>query len=379
MTQKSGSMEFGILLDKGQRDIQELLTGIHYTQRAYKKLPKAFPRIAENVYKAMIVSSIFSTTNIEGAALESEEAVAEVLAMPPDTERTVKEQPTTNMRLAYHYASNQAKAPGFMVTEEHIKEVHAIVTRDLPISRNVPGHYRKNPRDVPTYVGHERVGGIYRPPKTHKDIEDFMGGLIEWLNFDEVRKEDPLIIAPIVHLYFELIHPFWDGNGRVGRVLEAMVLESGTYRHAPFRMAKYYNDNVEEYFSLFSDSRKAMQKKDPNAHYAFVKFFLVGFLETIEELYDKVINILTDMACRDYFRIISEQKFINRRQYVILLEVMNSGFIKKGELESQAWYKAIYHDRTRSTRLRDLRMLKEKELLVEKDGKYIVFPEEVVS
>ena len=76
MTQKSGYIEFGIFLDKTQADIQNFLSQIYYAHRAYEELPQALPIIAEQLYKAIIASSIFSTTSIEGTALESEEEVA---------------------------------------------------------------------------------------------------------------------------------------------------------------------------------------------------------------------------------------------------------------------------------------------------------------
>jgi fido (protein-threonine AMPylation protein) len=50
------------------------------------------------------------------------------------------------------------------------------------------------------------------------------------------------IRAPLVHFYYEQIHPFWDGNGRVGRVIEATLLQAAGYRYAPFAMARHYLD-----------------------------------------------------------------------------------------------------------------------------------------
>ncbi len=374
MTQKSGPMVFGVFLDRTLEDIQKLLIEIHYAHRLYEKLPQLFPLITEIFNNQMVASSIFGTTSIEGAALKDEEEVAAVLALPPEEQEVVEKLATANMKRAYAYAGLlEPQTVAFKLTEEQIKKIHALVTDGLPMPRNNPGHYRDNPRDVPTYVGHERVGGIYRPPKTRKDIEILMGGLVEWVNSDETRAEDPLIIAPIVQLYFEIIHPFWDGNGRVGRVLEAMIIRGGEYRRAHFLMAKYYNDNVEEYFSLFNECRMAMQKKDTNAHYPFVKFFLKGFLVAIEETYNKVISTFTRMACKDYFRWLLDRKDINRRQHVILLELQQRGATSKKGLESQPWYNALYHNRTQSTRLRDLKKLREKNLLNERDGKLVVF------
>lgn len=397
MTQKSGYIEFGIFLDKEQPYADNLLSGvalrdaiakrlgekqpnvgdllfkIYYAHRAYEELPQSLPMIVDLLDKEIIASSIFSTTSIEGTALESEEEVEKVLALPPQELKTVEQRASVNMREAYNYAREVTQGPGFKLTEEHIKRIHALVTKDISHPHNVPGYYRDNPRDLPTYVGHERVGGVYRPPKTLHDIEVLMRGLIEWINTDEVRAENPLIIAPLVHLYFEIIHPFWDGNGRVGRVLEAMILKAGNYRHAPFLMAKYYRSRIEEYFSLFNQCRKAMEKKDPNAHYPFLKFFLEGFLASVEETKSRVIGLVRVMASRDYFAGLLQSKEINQRQYAILLELLGRGTIKRRDLELQPWYKALYHNRTARTQFRDLSKLLQDSLLYEKDGKLVVF------
>lgn len=373
MTQKSGYIEFGIFLNKAQDEIKELLFRIHYAHRAYEELPRTLPMIVEIIDKEIVASSIFGTTSIEGTSLESEEAVAKVLELPAEAIKTVAQRASINMKRAYDYAREQTQTPSFKLTEEHIKRIHALATEGLPHPYNVPGYYRDNPRDVPTYVGHETVGGRYRPPKTLKDIETLMSGLIEWVNSDEVKKENPLIIAPIVHFYFELIHPFWDGNGRVGRVVEVMILKAGDYRHAPFRTANYYNNHIEKYFSLFNECRRNMGKKDPNAHYPFVKFFLEGFLEAVEETKSRVISLVGVMASRDYFGGLLKRKDINQRQYAILLELLERGPISRRELESQPWYTALYYRRTPKTRLRDMSKLLKENLLYEEDGKLVVF------
>lgn len=374
VTQKSGYIEFGVFLDKTQADIQNLLLQIYYAHRAYEELPQTFPMVVELLDKEIVASSIYSTTSIEGTALESEEAVAEVLELSPEEIKTVNQRASANMKEAYDYARRESQKPDFRLTEKYIKKIHELVTKDIPHCYNVPGFYRDNLKlDVPTKVGNERTGGVYRPPKTLQDIQTLMTALVQWMDSEETKKESPLIIAPIVHFYFELIHPFWDGNGRVGRVLEAMILKAGGYLHAPFRMANYYRNHIEQYFSLFNQCRRALEKKDPNAHYPFVKFFLDGFLGAVEETKDRVIGFVRTMASRDYSLQLLRTKDINPRQYTILLQLLSQGPISKKELELQPWYTALYHRRTSRTRLRDLNKLLSKNLLSEKDGKLAVF------
>src|SRR3990167_1162323 len=150
MTQKPGYIEFGVFLDKTQADIQNLLFQIHYAHRAYEELPKTFPMIVELLDKEIVASSIYSTTSIEGTALESEEAVAEVLELSPEEIKTVNQRASANMKESYDYARIESQKPDFRLTEEDIKKIHELVTKGIPHRYNAPGFYRDNPRDVPT-------------------------------------------------------------------------------------------------------------------------------------------------------------------------------------------------------------------------------------
>jgi Fic family protein len=77
-----------------------------------------------------------------------------------------------------------------------------------------------------------------------------------------------------MHYYFELIHPFWDGNGRVGRVIEASLLLREGFRYAPFAQARFYLEQVDRYFMLFNACRKRAAKAPEDANTDFVAFFL---------------------------------------------------------------------------------------------------------
>ncbi|AUB81043.1 Fic family protein [Candidatus Thiodictyon syntrophicum] len=61
-------------------------------------------------------------------------------------------------------------------------------------------------------------------------------------------------------LDYECIHPFWDGNGRVGRVIEASLLLREGFKYAPFAQARFYLDQIDRYFTLFNTCRKAAER-----------------------------------------------------------------------------------------------------------------------
>ena len=107
--------------------------------------------------------------------------------------------------------------PGWTLTKEFILELHRLICKDIPHPDNRPGLIRDNPKTRFTYVGDAAHGGRYKPPQYGKDIERLLSALIAWHGELDAAGVPALIRAPLVHLYYEQIHPFWDGNGRVGR------------------------------------------------------------------------------------------------------------------------------------------------------------------
>ena len=173
----------------------------------------------------------------------------------------------------------------------------------------------------------------------------------------------PLIRAPLVHLYYELIHPFWDGNGRVGRVIEATLLQAAGYRYAPFALARYYLQNIDSYFTLFNTSRKAAEKGHAAPNQGFVEFHLDGMRQTINALHDRVNRLVAMLLYESNIRRALDEKRINARQYTILSMLLDRGRPwPLAELRQLSWYASLYLKLNDKTRSRDLYRLRELEL-----------------
>lgn len=172
-----------------------------------------------------------------------------------------------------------------------------------------------------------------------------------------------LIRAPLVHLYFEQIHPFWDGNGRVGRVIEATLLQAAGYRYAPFALARHYLSNIDAYFTLFNTCRKAAEKGREFPNQAFVEFHLEGMRLTINNLHDRVNRLVAMLLYESNIRRALDDKSINARQYTILCQLLDRGRpLPLDELRRAPWYTSLYIKLNDKTRSRDLRRLREIEL-----------------
>lgn len=128
---------------------------------------------------------------------------------------------------------------------------------------------------------------IYTPPQNEKEIKDLLKNLEEYIN-NNSDNVDPLIKMALIHNQFESIHPFYDGNGRTGRILNILYLVLNDLLDSPILyLSNYINDNKDEYYRLFRSVREYNNYED------WILYILKGIDETSKntiELIKKIIN-----------------------------------------------------------------------------------------
>jgi Fic family protein len=162
---------------------------------------------------------------------------------------------TKNISQAAKEAQNYAKALklGFamikekgLLTTNDIKKIQEIVSPNHPI-RKVPGTHLKNPKTQEI---------VFTPPQHHKVIVDLLNNLEEYINNPKFHNVDALIKMPIVHYQFESIHPFYDGNGRTGRILNMLYLVHQNLLDIPvLYLSSYIIKNKADYYRLLQEVR----------------------------------------------------------------------------------------------------------------------------
>lgn len=320
-------------------------------------------QVANRLEREVMASSIFGTNTIEGGTL-TEEETATALTLAPDVAREVEQRRVVNIKAAYDHALQAASAPNWQLDLDFIREIHAAITQGLPHPQNQPGEFRENLKTTLTYVGDGAHGGRYKPPQYGGDVRLLMRHWVEWHQTLVAAEVPALIRAPLVHFYYELIHPFWDGNGRVGRVLEATLLQAAGYRYAPFAMARYYLDHLDAYFALFNACRKQADSRVEYPNTPFVTFHLEGMRVVINRLHDRVNLIVSVLLFQNRIRQLLDEKAINARQYAILTQLLTSPSPVSLEwLRQSPWYQALYLKLGDKTKQRDLRALRELELM----------------
>lgn len=352
-------------------DIELALQRVEDAHERFAASPLA--QVANRLEKEVLVSSVFGTNTIEGGAL-TEDETASALTLDPALVQEVEQQRAINIRTAYDLSQEAARTPGWALTTRFIIDQHRLITQNLPHPDNRPGQLRDNPKHRVTYVGDQAHGGRYKPPQYIGDIERLLDALVDWHGELVAAGVPALVRAPLVHLYYEQIHPFGDGNGRVGRVIEATLLQAAGYRYAPFALARYYLANIDTYFTLFNTCRKAAEKKHPAPNQAFIAFHLEGMRSTINSLHDRVNRMVSMLLYESDIRRALEEKRINVRQYTILSQLLDRGRPQHlDEIRQAPWYASLYLKLNDKTRQRDLHRLREM-ALVFLDADHMLWP-----
>lgn len=127
-----------------------------------------------------------------------------------------------------------------------------------------------------TALKNDKTGDIvYTPPQSLKEIELLMNNLEIFINDEGLCDWDPLVKMAVIHHQFESIHPFFDGNGRTGRILNILYLvKEGLLVTPILYLSRYINQNKAEYYRLLQDVRDTGQWEEWNL------FILEGVRET---------------------------------------------------------------------------------------------------
>jgi len=97
---------------------------------------------------------------------------------------------------------------------------------------------------------------VYTPPQNSHDVERLMANLVEYINDDEMCEADPLVKMAVIHHQFESIHPFYDGNGRTGRILNLLYLVAKDLLNLPvLYLSRHFIRNKAEYYTQLQQVR----------------------------------------------------------------------------------------------------------------------------
>jgi Fic family protein len=147
---------------------------------------------------------------------------------------------------------------------------HRVLMKGVRGHHKHPGEFRASQN----WIGGATIHDAIFVPPVHTSIPELMSDLEQFIHNDDIHLPELLRIA-LVHYQFETIHPFLDGNGRVGRMLIPLYLASKSILKRP---VLYLSDFLEKNRSHYYDNLMRVHEKDDIAQW--FKFFLVGIIET---------------------------------------------------------------------------------------------------
>lgn len=162
---------------------------------------------------------------------------------------------------------------GFPLSLRLIREMHQILLRSGRGVTKQPGEFRRSQN----WIGGTRPGNALFVPPPPNHLDDCLDAFERFLHTDDVGLP-PLIRAGLAHVQFETIHPFLDGNGRLGRLLVTLILvEAGVLREPILYLSLFLKSRRDDYYRLLQEVRQA------GAWEAWMEFFLTGVAETAEQ------------------------------------------------------------------------------------------------
>lgn len=173
---------------------------------------------------------------------------------------------------------------------------------------------------------------MYTPPQDRTEILNYMDNLESFINNDDISELDPLIKLAIIHHQFESIHPFYDGNGRTGRIICVLFLVlTGRLDLPILYLSRYITHNKKKYYELIQDIR---DKNSDNADEweAWILFILKGIEETAIETTRLVKGISKLMAD---FKSVLRPKFGKQYRHELLNNLFFHPYTKVEFLEKE--------------------------------------------
>jgi Fic family protein len=189
-----------------------------------------------------------------------------------------------------------------LLTIRTILQIQEVLEENSAGFRKLPGTELKNAATGET---------IYTPPQDPKDINRLMYNLEQFINDPELCQIDPLIKMAIIHFQFESIHPFYDGNGRTGRIINLLYLILENLQNLPvLYLSNYIINNKSEYYRLLQAVR------EQNSWEEWVLFMTKGVEITARDTISLIIKIRDLMLIykhklRDNYKFYSQELLNN--------------------------------------------------------------------
>jgi Fic family protein len=245
----------------------EILQLLGEADRALGEL-NAFAQLIPDIdffIRAYVAKEATQSSRIEGTRTNIDDAFKDADDIDPEERDEWAE--VQNYIQAINYAIKRLQT--LPLSNRLLRETHAILMQGVRGEHKRPGEFRVSQN----WIGVSLKNAVFIPPP-HEYVPELMSDMERFLHDDDI-KVPPLIKIAIAHYQFETIHPFLDGNGRLGRLMISLFLASENLLLKP---ALYLSDYFERHKTAYIDHLMAV--RDGNHMRAWLIFFLRGIAET---------------------------------------------------------------------------------------------------
>jgi Fic family protein len=266
-------------------DDPQINTMLEDATRALGEL-NAYTRIVPNVdifIKMHITKEANTSSKIEGTKTEIDEVLVAKEQINP--EKRDDWQEVQNYIEAINYAIE--KLDTLPLSSRLMRDVHRVLLNSVRGEKKQPGEFRKSQN----WIGSSLKTAIFIPP-THDEVPELMTDLEKFLH-NQALAVPHLIKIAIAHYQFETIHPFLDGNGRIGRLMITLYLVSNGLLKKP---SLYLSDFIEKHKGGYYDALTFVREKNDLS--GWIKFFLEAVIETANSgvnTFEKILFLKNEM------------------------------------------------------------------------------------
>ncbi len=244
----------------------------------------SYSLVNESFIQLLTLHESVQSTRIEGTQVTFSEMLEDKIDEKQDWEKIE----VRNYQKALNKGLEVVQA-GYPITERLIRDMHSILMEDARGSTSASGDYRK----IQNFIGptKQMKDASYIPPEPQL-MGEYMTNLERYINghpYEQVEGDTlhPLIKAAILHAQFESIHPFLDGNGRLGRILIVLYLLQEKLIETPFF---FLSEELErekfKYYAMLNGIR-AIGRKEPDWK-SWILFFLDATIHMAQHQYTKL-------------------------------------------------------------------------------------------
>lgn len=278
------------------------------------RIPNVSLFVSMYVRKEALLSS-----QIEGTQCTLEDILNPLI----DTNTNLEVSDVVNYIRATEYALNRLKT--LPLCNRLLKETHGVLLENVRGQEKNPGEFRYSQNWIGGQ-GSTLKNARYIPPNPD-DMLNAMSELENYINNDDSL--DPLIQAALIHYQFETIHPFLDGNGRVGRLLITLFLmEKGILTTPALYISYYLKLNRIEYYDRMTQVRRTGDYEQ------WVTFFLQAFaasaedaistIDRLTELHDKNVNLFNNLTKRQHNSVLNVFTYLESNPIIDVQKTANA-------------------------------------------------------